>query len=194
VEESGTMSLEVELKYRVEHPQELRQRLAALGCQWEGSCEQTDLYFAHPVRDFRATDEAFRVRRTDTEVCLTYKGPKVDTITKTRREIEIPLHGEYEAAVSMLQALDFRPVLEVRKHRTTGKLLWNQQHLTIAWDEVAQLGTFLEIELIAEEHDLASAQQQILSLAAALELQHSERRGYLQMLLQLDHAQFNAPN
>jgi adenylate cyclase class 2 len=150
---------------------------------WQLPKSQSDLYFAHPQRDFRATDEAFRVRRTGKEVCLTYKGPKVDTITKTRREIEIPVSAGAAAVIEMLQALDFRPVFEVLKTRTAGELKWQDRTITVAWDEVATLGEFLELELIAEPGDLPVAQQLLLSLADRLQLRQSERRGYLQMLL-----------
>ena len=50
--------------------------------------EQVDTYFSHPARDFAATDEALRIRSIDQENFVTYKGPKLDATTKTRREID----------------------------------------------------------------------------------------------------------
>lgn len=52
---------------------------------------ETDLFFQHPVRDFAKTDECLRIRSRQGELMITYKGAKVDLLTKTREEIELPL-------------------------------------------------------------------------------------------------------
>src|SRR3990172_5990494 len=86
---------EVEQKFPVADMAALEARLVALGATVSGPQSQIDHYYAHPARDFASTDEALRVRRTDRASYLTYKGPKVDATTKTRREIELPL-GPHE--------------------------------------------------------------------------------------------------
>src|SRR5689334_20107638 len=89
------MQLEVEQKYPVDDHARLREQLVALGCEFHAPLEQADLYFAHPARNFAQTDEALRLRRSGDEVCITYKGPKLDPTTKTRREIELPIAGKH---------------------------------------------------------------------------------------------------
>ena len=82
--------------------------------------EEIDVYFAHPARDFAQTDEALRLRRKGDANCITYKGPKIDATTKTRREIELPLAPGPESLASwtaLLEAVGFRPAGEVRKSR-----------------------------------------------------------------------------
>ena len=71
-----------------------------------------------------------------------------------------------------------------RKTRTPHELRWNDREFEIALDEVDELGWFLEVELIAEEGDLESAQQAVLALATEFGLRETERRSYLGMLLQ----------
>ncbi|MEC7978814.1 MAG: class IV adenylate cyclase, partial [Planctomycetota bacterium] len=85
------MSLEVELKYSVDNEQQFLASLAQLPVREGVTQRQVDHYFNHPERDFAATDEAFRIRIEGAEACLTYKGPKLDAETKTRREVEVPL-------------------------------------------------------------------------------------------------------
>jgi len=51
-------------------------------------------------------------------------------------------------------------------------------------DEVERLGTFAELELVVDEHDLEAAKACIASLAAALGLVGSQRRSYLELLLE----------
>src|SRR6187401_1493860 len=85
------MRYEVEQKHRVDDPAALAQRLAERGVMAGPPVVQTDCYYAHPARDFAATDEALRIRSVGGESFVTYKGPKLDAATKTRREIELPL-------------------------------------------------------------------------------------------------------
>ena len=74
---------------------------------------QRDRYFNHPSRDFAQTDEALRIRTQGRETRITYKGPIVDSQTKTRREIEIPVgahDGDDEKLAQVLVLLGFREV------------------------------------------------------------------------------------
>ncbi len=85
------MQYEVEQKFPVADLAAVEADLAALGAKIAAAEEEVDLYFAHPARDFAATDEALRLRRKGPRGYITYKGPKIDAVTKTRREIELPL-------------------------------------------------------------------------------------------------------
>ena len=179
------MTFEVELKYRLSDAAAIEQRLAKAGATLDPPQSQIDRYYAHPARDFAATDEALRIRSVGDANYVTYKGPKQKTASKTRREIEIPV-GEGEPArakfAELLEALGFTPVAEVRKQRRRGTVLWNGQHVEIALDDVSGLGAFIELELIADERALAEAQACILSLAESFQLGPTERRSYLEML------------
>lgn len=180
------MHYEVEQKFPVDNAAGLRRRLAELGAVEEPAVVQVDRYYAHPARDFATTDEALRLRRDGGEWRITYKGPKLDPATKTRREIELPLAtADPEAAdwAALLEALGFLPVAEVRKVRRPLGIVWEGRQVRGAWDEVESLGTFLELELSANDADLDSARACILSLAAALNLQQPQRRSYLELLL-----------
>src|SRR6478609_7991933 len=116
------MKYEVEQKHRVTDETALLARLQERSIQLEKPIEQSDQYFAHPCRDFATTDEALRIRVVGDKSFVTYKGPKLDKTTKTRREIELPLdpadHGGSRFA-SLLAALGFTPVAIVRKRRRT---------------------------------------------------------------------------
>jgi adenylate cyclase class 2 len=177
---------EVECKYRVADLAALEKRLAERGARVGVAELQVDIYFQHPSRDFAATDEALRIRRIGGRNFVTYKGPKVDKTTKTRREIELPLAPGDEGArgfASLLEALGFRRVAEVRKHRRKALLSSRGQEVEIALDEVERVGTFAELELQAEEADLDQARACLASLAQDLGLLDSERRSYLELLL-----------
>jgi adenylate cyclase class 2 len=180
------VALEVEQKYPLADAAATQARLDKLGVCWADDQVQVDRYFNHPARDFARTDEALRIRAIGDSNFVTYKGPKRDPLTKTRREIELPLAAGSQAAEDfgeLLAVLGFRPVAEVRKRRRPGKLAWDGYEVLIAWDEVERLGLFLELELQADEAGVAGAQACLASLAHELDLQQAERRSYLELLL-----------
>lgn len=180
------MAIEVEQKFPVTDPAALRARLAELGARQQHEIEQVDIYFAHPGRDFAQTDEALRLRCVGVDNYITYKGPKLDARTKTRREIEIPLppgKSTAQDAQNLVEALGFRSVREVRKTRTELTLTWQEHEVTVCLDRVAGLGDFVELEIVTPQAGMAAAVETIGRLAARLQLSGSERRSYLELLL-----------
>lgn len=180
------MNYEVEQKHRVEEPAGLEARLRQLGVTFGPAKLQVDAYYGHPARDFARTDEALRLRTIGDDCYITYKGPKLDRTTKTRREIELPLGQVQETGgrwPELLTALGFRLVREVRKLRRHGTLSWEGADLELAWDEVDGVGTFVEIEQVTDAAGLDAARTRVSSLAVVLGLRQHERRSYLELAL-----------
>ena len=175
---------EVEMKFRVDDSAALKATLAELGCMPDSACEEFDRFFQHPSRDFVQTDECLRIRRRTladggVEQSLTYKGPKVDTATKTRREIEMPIDGSPQW-FELLEALGFHEKATVRKQRRYGSLTFNGQHVEVLLDFLPDLDEhFVELEAIAEENEVAEKRRLVLDLAAKLGLTESIRTSYL---------------
>jgi adenylate cyclase class 2 len=179
--------LEVEQKFHTDDLAAIERRAADAGASFTKPVVQTDRYYAHPARDFAQTDEALRIRRVGESNFVTYKGPKLDPQTKTRREIELALPpGEagFSHFATLLEALGFRPVAEVRKQRRVAHLDWQGFGVEIALDDVDGVGRFVELEIAAASTDLDNAKQAVLSLAEQLDLHQSERRSYLELLLE----------
>lgn len=179
--------LEVEVKYRVADPAAVAAKLDALGARRVGAEPEADHYFNAPDRDFKQTDEAFRLRRVGPDNRFTYKGPKRDAATKTRTEIELPIAGGDAAAADaerMLLALGYRPTAVVRKTRTTYELARGPFVVVACLDAVEQVGTFAEVEVVCDEARFEAAKRAVLGLAAELGLTEQERRSYLGMLLE----------
>jgi adenylate cyclase class 2 len=184
---SSSQQFEVEQKFALgDRRAEIELSLQQLGAALVSNQSQADRYFNHPQRDFAQTDEALRIRSVGAENWLTYKGPKIDSRTKTRREIEPELGaGEHtvDQLAEVLTILGFRSVATVKKQRRSYELKRGDWLITIALDEVEQLGSYLEIELVTDAAQLAAAQQTVINLAAELGLLEPERRSYLRMLL-----------
>lgn len=185
------MTYEVEMKFPLAPGQELEPLLAELGAKPGAPIEQADRYFQHPSRDFGTSDEALRLRSVGDHNVITYKGPKLDPVAKTRKEIEIPYATGVEAQgqfAELLTRLGFQESLTVRKTRRPFHLTWEERDVEVVIDDVAGLGRFAEIETIADESGRDAAKACVLSLAAKLGLESPERRSYLRMLLELGPA------
>ena len=186
------MTYEVELKFPLavaDAVVALRQKLSELGAEPSEPLDQRDIYLAHPSRDFAQTDEVFRVRCVGDENFLTYKGPVLDEVAKTRREIEIATAAglaERDQLLDMLTSLGFRQVRDVVKRREPFYLLWQDRDLEIVLDDVHDLGWFAELEIIAEDSDRDAARDCLFALSQELQLGKSERRSYLRLLLEND--------
>jgi adenylate cyclase, class 2 len=177
---------EVEMKFPVADMASLERRLADFEASIDAGQLEVDVYFAHPARDFTQTDEALRIRRKGPTNSITYKGPKIDAVTKTRREIDLGLpSGEESAQVwtGLLESLGFTVAGEVCKLRRKAHIDWQSQSVEVSLDDVQQLGTFAELELIVDADGIEAARACLTSLAEVLKLEAGERRSYLELLL-----------
>jgi adenylate cyclase, class 2 len=180
------VNFEVEQKHRVDDEAALVARLAERGAVLSPPVVQSDQYFAHPSRDFAQTDEALRIRTVGDMAFVTYKGPRLPSSTKTRRELELPLDPSDFGGrrfAELLAAVGFTPVAVVTKERRAFELPWSGRSVAGTLDVVDDVGTFVELELMADKVDLADAQRAVTSLADELKLGPSERRSYLELLL-----------
>jgi adenylate cyclase class 2 len=143
-----------------------------------------DTYYAHPCRDFSETDEALRIRinrfNGHFEAFLTYKGPKLDEESKTRREIEVPI-TDPDKHVEILEALGFSEVMTVRKIR---EKYYVDKGVVITLDEIEGLGKFVEIEkLTEEEEEISKTVEELRRILESLGVERFERRSYLELLM-----------
>lgn len=161
------LEAEIKLPLSADDEARLRARLTEVGATAASEHHQADSYFAHPVRDFRATDEALRLRLDDGVLRVTYKGPKLDPPRKTREEIEFTLEADLAVATTLLERLGFRAAAVVVKRR----LEWHihgTYPAAISIDEVEGLGTYCEVEVstetVEEGRTVLAALQQRLGL------------------------------
>jgi len=178
--------LEVEIKYAQADSGAVKSSLMRWRARPEPLRREIDRYFNAPDRDFRRTDEALRIRQCGSRNTLTYKGPKIDPLSKTRREIEVPLADGRRAAQSaakLLTALGYRAVGTVVKRRRVYRLRREGFGVEISLDDVAGLGRFVELEIRAEERRMRKARNALLRASGELGLRRPERRSYLELLL-----------
>jgi adenylate cyclase class 2 len=183
---------EVEMKFRVGDIKAFEKCLKKFGGILEPMVEEVDLFYQHPQRDFSVTDECLRIRRRKLpngieEKFLTYKGPRIDQKTKTRREIEIRIDPQ-EPYETILELLGFQEKDTVRKFRRRSELLISNQLVEVVLDFLPELeksdgvGTFVELEIIASESDWEEKRELIINLSKDFGFSESIRTSYLALL------------
>ena len=172
--------IEVEVKARADH-EKVRPVLEKIGAIKVETEIQSDTYFAAPHRDFAKTDEALRIRSENGRSVVTYKGPKLDKVSKTREEFETPV--DEVTFTKILHALGFSEAGIVRKIREVFKA----GEITVSLDAVEGLGEFMEVEIMAEnEKDLDILRQSLFEFLKRFGVgeKDSIRTSYLEMVLE----------
>jgi adenylate cyclase class 2 len=172
---------EVELKVESPH-RPVQDRLEELDAEFLGTVEQADTYYNAPHRDFAETDEALRVRREtvagEESAVVTYKGPKVDAGSKTREEIETTV-GAGDDAAAIFESIGFDPAATVHKERDR----YGLEGYTITLDTVEGAGSFVEVEIEAEEIEAAREGAADLMRDLGLDPEDQIRTSYLGLIL-----------
>ena len=170
--------IEIEVKVKADHKR-IRQLIEGMGATFVGVEDHCDTYYNAPHRDFSKTDEALRIRMRNGNAVVTYKGRKLDSVSKTREEFETPV--EAESARNILLSLGFVESGVVEKRREVFKL----GDFTVDFDSVEGLGEFVEVEVVADS-DVDLHRKRIFDLLEELGVKKEDsiRTSYLEMLLE----------
>lgn len=167
--------LEIEIKSYCDDHDAVIKKLIAMGARRGRTRKENDLYLNHSSRDFRQTGEALRLRQVDDgNVILTYKGPRLSTVAKTRREEEVAV-ADFESALTIFTLLGFSSFGTVVKEREIFML----DDVEICIDRVEDIGNFVELEMKGTEHE--RIESELFHLAGQLGLKRFERKSYLEL-------------
>lgn len=171
--------IEVEVKARIDNFTDIEHKLEKLGAVKDKSEFQEDIYFQSPIVDYGKTDEALRIRSTNNNTFITYKGPKLNRDAKTRKEVEMIIESA-EKARDIFTEIGFTPARVVKKNRQYYKL----ENFEISLDDVEGLPPYMEIEISLDDgNDYGKAQDKIFELFAKLGITEGfERTSYMELL------------
>ena len=175
--------IEVEVKAKIESFEEVEKMLEEIGAEKSKTEFQEDIYFASPIVDFAKTDEALRIRTTDNDIFITYKGPKLNSEAKTRKEVEMSIESA-EKARDIFEEIGFKPARTVRKSRQ----YYTYENFEISLDDVEGLPPYMEIEVALEDNsNYDEAQSEIFKLFEKLGISDGfERTSYMELLENLN--------
>lgn len=168
--------IEVEVKAKIDSFKEMEKRLENLGAVKSKTEFQEDIYFASPIVDFAKTDEALRIRTTNSSTFITYKGPKLNKDAKTRKEVEMTIESAAKAR-DIFEEIGFSEARTVRKNRQ----YYTYENFEISLDDVEGLSPYMEIEISLEGNaDYSEAQDEIFKLFERLGITDGfERTSYM---------------
>ena len=164
------MSIEIELKLKVESFEQIVEKLRQIGADFDDDYRQTDHYFDDEEDSLVDSDRCLRLRRQhdhgDETFELTYKGQRQNHRFKSRREIGIMVE-KAEEMMEVFAALGYSERLMFEKRRQ----IWRSDGCDIALDELPLIGKFVEIEGPGDES--IEATQKRLGLGHLEHIEHS---------------------
>ena len=171
--------IEVEVKARINSFKEMEEKLESIGAVKSKEEFQEDIYFASPIVDFGQTDEALRIRTTNNNTFITYKGPKLNDKAKTRKEGEMTIESASKAR-DIFEEVGFKAARVVRKNRQ----YYTYENFEISLDDVEGLPPYMEIEISLDDgQDYSQAQEKIFELFEKLGITDGfERTSYMELL------------
>ncbi|MHA1376413.1 MAG: class IV adenylate cyclase, partial [Promethearchaeota archaeon] len=192
---------EVEIKVRIQDLEGLRDTIRFNGGLYKISLLHEDTYFNMPkeLRDFKNTDEAIRLRKSEefdknnndfslnSKYYLTYKGKKIDSSTKTRKEIEVKVDN-LDNMKEILNILGFQEVLLIQKERELFELLYQDEKIEILLDYIPLLNQyFMELEMVVSSpQDIDEARGILFKLLEIFNVNKEEsiRKSYLELIVE----------
>ncbi|MFJ8230077.1 class IV adenylate cyclase [Streptomyces sp. NPDC094448] len=151
--------IEAELKARVTAPDVVRRGLEGLVA---GRSEvYRDTYYDAPDHALESADQELRVRTVHgpdgSRTVLTFKGARVDDESGSKPEYETGVEDP-EAVHALLRGLGYVPVVEFEKRCRNYAFEAHGRQMLATLVRVPELdGTFLEVETLTEEPDVAAA-------------------------------------
>lgn len=175
--------IEVEVKAKIKDFNSVEERLNEINAEKSHVEHQKDTYFNSPIKDFAKTDEALRIRKVSTnnnqKIFITYKGPKIDSKSKTREEIEVEIENSKKVS-KIFEHLGFNKSAMVIKKRTN----YVFDKYTLSLDEVEGLEPYMEIETdLQDGSDFEEELNKIYDIFKKLGITDGfERTSYLELL------------
>lgn len=172
------MRKEIEVKAKVADMSALIAKLEGLGCTISEPIIQHDSIFVAPdygvFEDFHPGKNLLRVREQGDKIFFTIKQPQKNELDAIEHETAI-LDGE--EMKNALQLMGYRETVQV--HKTRRKAHYEKWEICL--DEVDNLGSFVELEEIADDTaDAEAIQNEMVTFLATVGIDASERvtQGY----------------
>jgi adenylate cyclase class 2 len=182
--------MEIEIKAKLKDSAGVMAKLSAGGCVFSEVKIQDDMVWVQKtgsLEDFLSNSVFLRIRIQDgAKVIMTAKSPKAkqgnESLIKKEHEVVVDSADEARNILSMVGLHE--AVRVIKKRRTT-----HYEGYEICIDEVEGLGTFIELEKIAEEKDAERIQKEMLAFLDTLGISPEDRvnKGYDILMLEAKH-------
>lgn len=173
---------EIEIKVRVGDGNAARASLEAAGVELSAPKEQHDVVYCMPGDQHKENDPSVNWLRLRTEnkttVYLTLKRSVAGSLDSIEHETVVESETEMQAILKYQGYIVFSDLTKIRRSGHIGDL-------EVCFDEVPQLGTFIELErLVDEDADGSAIEASLLETLADMGISYEERvtRGYDELM------------
>jgi len=185
------MAFEVELKARLNQPDKIEERAAALG-SFVGESFKEDIYFRRRGDRQLVPNDRYRLRREAGRAVVTFKQTLEAGGIEVNDEVEFGV-DDAQAFFQFADRFDFEPFVVKRKKSRVYRI--GQAHVEL--NEVEHLGHFTEIEILCDDPAFVPvARTEIARLMVLLGLTEAdlEPRRYIELIQQAHPAQYQFVN
>jgi adenylate cyclase class 2 len=193
--------IEVEIKVQISDPFSMRKKFESNQGSYKFSLIHEDTYYNMPkgLRNFKKTDEALRLRKSikfdknkkwdvkKTDYFITYKGRKIDTLTKSREEIDLKIDN-IDKMKEIFELLGFQEVLTVKKERDLFLFQYKNYRIEALIDYLPALKQyFIEVEYLLDSRENIEKTREILFDFLGLFGIHKKdsiKKSYLELILE----------
>jgi len=193
--------IEVEIKVRISDPNLIKEKFKEHQGSYKFFLLHEDTYYNMPkgLRDFKQTDEALRLRTSikydsnnkyniqDIDYFITYKGKKIDKLTKTREEIDIKIE-DIEKMKELLKLLGFQEVLTIKKERELFLFQYKNYKIEALIDFLPALGQyFVEVEYLSDsKEEIEESREMLFEFLGLFGIykEDSIKKSYLELILE----------
>lgn len=164
------MRKEIEVKAMVEDPIGLMRTLSAKGCDFSAPILQEDAVFVHASDPFPGGPgiNFLRIRKNAGRVIFTLKQSRSNGLDKIEHEVTVDDADELEKMIVMM---GYRRVSFIKKERQKA----TYQDYEICIDKVDKLGSFVEMEKIAEDVDSGKVQDEMFAFLVGCGVRPEDR-------------------
>jgi len=163
---------EIEIKAKLINREEVISKLTSLGCVFEKEVTQNDTVYARNVgslSNFRTNDVFLRLRvKNNTKVLFTLKKRMSNDLDALEYEVEVSSRDEMEQALLLM---GYNEAIRVNKRRVVTHYNGNE----ICIDEVENLGSYIEMETLAEEGNSELIQEEMFRFFETLGIKREDR-------------------
>ncbi|MGC8664570.1 MAG: class IV adenylate cyclase [Nitrososphaeria archaeon] len=140
------MGNEREIKLKVPEDFNLEDYLINNGGKLIKKEKQIDIYLDFDDLRIKSSGSALRLRISDKNYFITFKGPQKKDIVKNRDEYEVKV-SDYEQTLKIFESIGIKEKFRIIKNRSTVRF----NGLNFEVDDVEGLGKFVEIEVKSDK-------------------------------------------
>lgn len=166
------MRKEIEVKAKVNNLDEIAGKLTELGCVLSQPITQHDTVFVEndygPFEQFQPKKNLLRIREAGNEFILTLKRPQSNQLDSIEHETKIYDPNETK---EILALMGYHEIVKI--HKTRRKTKYNEWKICL--DQVDKLGSFIEVEKMADDADAKKIQNELFSFLQSLGIKQEDR-------------------